>query len=287
MSLHFGFCFGTALRSHVTQDELWPLLETVERCQYDSFWFYNDNGDAMPPALELAKEVAHRTSSLRFGPHALVAPGLLEKTALARELYRLHQISSGRFVAQLGIGGARELLMGDQRGAAAELERILREIATDPTGAPRPFPVWLGGNRDRTVKRVAALADGWVPAFITPAEYRRRAGVLRGELDRLGRRTSVTLAVQVVYLPPSIDTPRVRAELDAEVAAHRPGAAIRDLYAIGGYRAVRARVAEFAETGVEHVILVPARPVPDWKAEIIALKDEVINRLRNAPATRP
>ncbi|MEV7356345.1 LLM class flavin-dependent oxidoreductase [Kitasatospora sp. NPDC091276] len=287
MGLQFGFCFGTSLRHDVTRGHLWKLLDAVEQHGFDSFWFYNNNGDDMPPPLELAREVAHRTSALVFGPHVLVAAGL-EPSAVVRELTDLYRRSNGRFVAQLGIGGPREALIRDPAEAAAALEDILRRLrrlvgesagessGSGPTGVP---PVWLGGGRERTVRRVAALADGWVPAFITPAEYRRRLKVLDEERQHLGRTEHITRAVQLVYVPPAIDTPELRRELDAEVSAHKQGCTSRDVYAVGGDRALRERLAEFAAVGVEHVILVPARAVPDWEDEIARLHHTVTTSL--------
>ncbi|MCG8920720.1 LLM class flavin-dependent oxidoreductase [Actinokineospora sp. PR83] len=279
--MEFGFCFGTMLRADPDASRLWELLARVERTGYDSAWLYNTNG-ALPPVLDLLTEAVARTERLVVGPHVLVAAGM-PPLPLAERLSGLAAASGGRFVAQLGLGGPREALIPDPREAAKAMEGLLTDMAAHfdaDDSRPRP-PVWLGGHSPRAARRVAALADGWVPSFIAPAEFGARRAMIDGLVAERGGRKEVTHAVQVVYVPPELDGQDwLTEQLDDEVRRHKPGFATADIYAFGGYGAVVERVAEFRDQGAAHVILVPARPPADPAEEITRLYEEVVRTFR-------
>ncbi len=274
--MRFGFCFGTMLRADPGPERLWELLAHVERVGFDSAWLYNTNG-ALPPVLDLLTEAVRRTERLVLGPHVLVAAGM-PPLPLAERLSGLAGESGGRFVAQLGLGGPREALIPDPREAARAMEGLLADMATwfdaDET-RPRP-PVWLGGHSPAAARRVAAMADGWVPSFIAPAEFGERRSMIDDLVAQHGRK-EVAHAVQVVYVPPELNGQSWLSEqLDDEVRRHKPGFATADIYAFGGYGAVVDRVAAFRDRGAEHVILVPARPPADPVQEISRVYSEVV-----------
>ncbi|OLR91913.1 LLM class flavin-dependent oxidoreductase [Actinokineospora bangkokensis] len=279
--MRFGFCFGTLLRADPGPERLWQLLTEVERAGFDSAWLYNTNG-TLPPVLDLLAEAVLRTERITVGPHVLVAAGM-PALPLAGRLSALGADSGGRFVAQLGLGGPREALIADPREAAKAMEALLGDLATwfdaDET-RPRP-PVWLGGHSNRAARRVAAMADGWVPSFIAPAEFGERRAMIDDLVAARGGRKEVTHAVQVVYVPPELDGQSwLTDQLDDEVRRHKPGFATEDIYAFGGYQAVVDRVGQFRDRGAEHVILVPARPPADPAAEITRLHEEVVTAFR-------
>jgi alkanesulfonate monooxygenase SsuD/methylene tetrahydromethanopterin reductase-like flavin-dependent oxidoreductase (luciferase family) len=279
--MKFGFCFGTTLRADPGPQRLWELLSTVEGAGFDSAWFYNTNG-SLPPVLDLVEGAADRTTALEVGPHVLVAAGLPARP-LAERFSALAARSGGRFVAQLGLGGPREAVIPDPKRAAAAMEDLLVEMAAyfdADESLPRP-PVWLGGHSNRAARRVAALADGWVPSFIAPSEFAAKRAMIDDLVAARGGRKPVTHAVQVVYVPPSLDgADWLSAQLDDEVRRHKPGFATSDIYAFGGYQAVVDRIGEFRDGGAVHVILVPARPPHDLGEEITRLHQEVVGVFR-------
>src|SRR3989442_6242228 len=45
-------------------------------------------------------------------------------------------------------------------------------ISVLPKPVQQPMPLWIGGNSDAATRRAGRLGDGWIPSFITPAEFR-------------------------------------------------------------------------------------------------------------------
>jgi alkanesulfonate monooxygenase SsuD/methylene tetrahydromethanopterin reductase-like flavin-dependent oxidoreductase (luciferase family) len=68
---------------------------------------------------------------------------------------------------------------------------------------PEPIPVWVGGSSEAALRRAATLADGWMPLFVPPAEYREAIERLGKEIDRAGRPTEVVTPSIVLFV--SID----------------------------------------------------------------------------------
>ena len=48
-------------------------------------------------------------------------------------------------------------------------------------------PVWVGGSSEAALRRAAGSADGWMPLFLTVAEYTDAVELLRKECDGAGR----------------------------------------------------------------------------------------------------
>lgn len=131
--------------------------------------------------------VAATTTRLLLGPAVTPLPRRRLQT-LAQTIVTLDQLSEGRVVFGVGLGGVPEEFerfgeSGDARERAAMLdeglpllERLLRGESVDHTGAyytlhgislqpramqaPRP-PIWVGGE-SRAALRRAARYDGWV-----------------------------------------------------------------------------------------------------------------------------
>src|SRR2546428_2326796 len=48
----------------------------------------------------------------------------------------------------------------------------LERVTVLPKPVQQPMPLWIGGNSDAATRRAGRLGDGWIPSFITPAEFR-------------------------------------------------------------------------------------------------------------------
>ena len=46
----------------------------------------------------------------------------------------------------------------------------ISDAGLNPLPVQRPIPLWFGGHADPVLKRVAKLADGWLPNYRTPQD---------------------------------------------------------------------------------------------------------------------
>ncbi|MEK7701205.1 MAG: LLM class flavin-dependent oxidoreductase [candidate division NC10 bacterium] len=180
------------------RDLLWRFIDLCERTEIDSVWF-SDRLSSPTPVLEpvtTMAAVAARTRRLKFGPSVLVAP-FRSPVVAARELAMLDYLSGGRALPAVGIGVEQERefraagVPFRERGRRTdEAIRIMRRCWSESdvsydgefwtldriTVLPRPvqpsLPLWIGGNSEAAMRRAGRLGDGWIPSFITPAQFR-------------------------------------------------------------------------------------------------------------------
>ena len=88
---------------------------------------------------------------------------------------------------------------------------------------PPAVPVWVGGSSETALRRAATLADGWMPLFLRPAEYREALERLGKELERAGRAADAVTPSIVLFV--SIDD-------DPAVGAKRGTGWMSSLYGI-------------------------------------------------------
>jgi alkanesulfonate monooxygenase SsuD/methylene tetrahydromethanopterin reductase-like flavin-dependent oxidoreductase (luciferase family) len=80
---------------------------------------------------------------------------------------------------------------------------------------PKPFqkphpPVWFGGSHPDAVRRTVRLADGFFGAGSTStADFAAQVGVLRAELERVGRAPAGYPVAKRVYLAVDDDADRL------------------------------------------------------------------------------
>src|SRR2546429_2076089 len=179
-------------------DQLWRLVDLCETSGIDSLWFSDRLSSplhVLEPLTTMAA-VAARRQRLKFGPSVLVAPFRAPVLA-ARQLAMLDSLSGGRALPAVGIGVEQE---GEFRAAGVpfkergrrtdEAIRIMRrcwaedEVTHDgefwklervtvlPKPVQQPMPLWIGGNSEAAMRRARRPGDGWIPSFITPAEFR-------------------------------------------------------------------------------------------------------------------
>jgi alkanesulfonate monooxygenase SsuD/methylene tetrahydromethanopterin reductase-like flavin-dependent oxidoreductase (luciferase family) len=204
----------------------WPLwkrhVTEIERLGFSGLYFI----DALPHALQVYADsleatvaltyLADRSERVQIGPVVTLMPAR-DPVALARQAVALDDLSGGRFVLGLGIGGqGREFRMfgypfDDLPSRFARLEEGLEVItlllrSDEPVTfagtyyrleeamvLPKPQrkggpPILVGGaGPKRTLPLVARYGDIWNPQSITPEEYRERSALLNDLLGAEGR----------------------------------------------------------------------------------------------------
>ncbi len=136
-------------------------------------------------ALTVLTFVAARTSSVKLGTSVLVLP-YLHPMALAKSLATIDQLSGGRLIAGLGVGGLAEEnealgVIFDGRGPwSDEFIEVMQALwsagpasyrgehfAMDAlVASPKPvdeLEVWIGGGGGAARRRAARFGKGWHP----------------------------------------------------------------------------------------------------------------------------
>ncbi|MGC1808399.1 MAG: LLM class flavin-dependent oxidoreductase [Candidatus Binataceae bacterium] len=214
--------------------EFAPKAETLG---YDSLWVQEQMiGDisALEP-VTLLTYVAALTSRVRLGTAVLLTV-IRNPVELAKTLSTLDQLSQGRLILGVGIGGPttpHEIFgVPRERRPRRFLEglQVLKSLWTEPKASvsgdfwkfenvamepkpmqkPRP-PIWFGARTELALKRAVRHADGWMgPGSSSSAEFIQHMQWLGRLLDDAGRDPKTFSISKRVYI--AVDDDRARAE---------------------------------------------------------------------------
>jgi probable F420-dependent oxidoreductase len=180
--------------------------------------------------------LAARTQRIRLATNVLVL-GYHHPLEIAKRYGTLDKVSNGRLILGVGVGSLKEEfeLIGapfDDRGPRGDdALRALRAslsvpepayhgefysfsgMVVDPCAVQERVPIWVGGRTLRSLRRAAALADGWAPFSVSLRQVREWLG-----------RFDLQPGFEVV-LPPSapldpIEEPERTRDALAELTAH-------------------------------------------------------------------
>jgi probable F420-dependent oxidoreductase len=171
------------------------------------------------PYMALAR-ASGVTTTIKLGTGITLVPER-NPLLLAKEIATLDRYSGGRFLFGIGTGWNREeteIMGGDfdhrwtqTREAVAALKELWTKDEAEYHGRyfsfppvrcnPKPLqdphpPVILGGMARNVLRRVATVADGWLPNRVTPAQVEEGRKTLDTLAAELGRDpTSLTISV--------------------------------------------------------------------------------------------
>lgn len=303
MKVRVGFGLGVTAAVGIGGPSLLSIIDACESLGLDSIWFSERvTFDIADPMAAMAA-VAARTKRLKFGTSVLVLPGR-NPVLLAKELATIDVLSAGRLVVGVGLGAPspseHDAFMVDRAEAgerAVEALSLIKRLWTEervthkgrffavkdlgilPKPVQKPHPdVWFGGHSRAALKRVGALGDGWLPSFITVAEYKAKADVIRRVAGEAGREVDEEhYGALVAYVPNAggFDP----APVLSAVAARRPGVAPQDVVVTDGR--LRERLEDFIEQGASKFVVVPVVPPPDWEAELARIRRDIAGTLEN------
>lgn len=200
-------------------DSLWMPNHVALPVRVDTRYPYREDGKFFwPPEAPYLDTIlaltwaAAATSRIEVGPSALVT-AWHNPVNVAKALATLDVLNGGRTVLVVAAGWMREQfdILGapfESRGPrCTEYVRLLKHLWSEDTidfhgrfysysgfkFYPKPvrkpsLPIWIGGKSDGTLRRVAAVGDGWHPLYLTPEEMAEKLEVLRGYLSEEGRR---------------------------------------------------------------------------------------------------
>jgi probable F420-dependent oxidoreductase len=137
--------------------------------------------------------LAARTARIRFTTYVLVLP-YHHPLEIAKRYGTLDAVSNGRVILGVGVGTLKEEfdLVGaplDERGPRSDdaikaLRAALSQrepeyhgeyydfegLVVDPCAVQEHVPIWVGGRTLRSLRRAAALSDGWCPFALPPRQ---------------------------------------------------------------------------------------------------------------------
>ena len=124
------------------------------------------------------------TRRVRLGTTVIVVP-YRHPLLIARMAANLNDLSGGRLVLGVGVGGFRQEFdaLGvpfRERGRLTDeyLLTIRAAWQDDADYRSGQIPVWIGGNSDAAVRRAVRLGDAWHPLRFTPGWLAEAAGRL-------------------------------------------------------------------------------------------------------------
>ena len=270
-------------------DDFVVQAERAEAAGFDSVWL----GDSLlarprPEPLVLLAAIAARTSRIGLGT-AVLLPGLRHPVTAAHAIATLDALSGGRLVLGVGAGfpypaSARELsavgvpfaervprlveaiaiwrALFAGKGPTSHAGRFWKfedvELTPQPARVGGP-PLWLGGNAPGAQRRVARLADGWIPTSASPKVFAEGLARIRDEAERAGRDPEAIAPALLATLCVDPDREKAQRELRGFMEPYY-GAPLEVLQQILGCRAGSAAecidwLAGYAEAGVRHFVL--------------------------------
>lgn len=287
-------------------DEICAFAERVEELGLDSIW-PSDHVVSRQPSLDVAclmAMFAARTKRIKMGPSVLSLPAR-DPIHVAKTFASLDHLTGGRrrVIMAVGLGGdPRECTVSgipeSERGARMrEGVEVMRKLWSAPnvthqgrfyrfenvTIEPRPvggrLDVWIGGQSDLALKRVARYGDGWMPSFITAREFAAGMSKLTGYGAELGRTIEPGEAGVLLLTHVSRDAEGAR-----EVArkllkrAPIPQEALDERSAIGTVEEVVARLRAFVDAGCTKFVLFPVAAAGDLIPQIELFGTEILPR---------
>jgi probable F420-dependent oxidoreductase len=282
-------------------DGLHRFLGRVDELGFDSAWVLEQPiGSA--PVLEPLALLAHAaavTSRIRLGTAVILTP-LRIPVHLAKALATVDQLSGGRLIAGLALGGWRDVypafgLSPEHRARRFEeairlIDRLWTEDAVTfdgefwqmidarvepkPVQRPRP-PLWFGGHVPTAIERAVRMADGWIGAGSAGTEAFATAH--RGLQDalRVAGRDAATFAVaKRVYIAVDDDADRARSRLRDWFGLFYGNPDLADAVAVwGSAEACVEGLADVVRAGAGTVVL---NPVFDEQDQAEALAADVL-----------
>ncbi len=186
---------GVWLFPGVAASALADAVVAAEDAGLDEVWIA-DEGVAREPVPILAA-AAQRTERIRLGV-GITSPLLRHPGAIAATMATLDELSDGRAVLGLGVGGGLSLgpfgiATSRPVGVVADAIRVARGVLggravegsmsyEPPPHAmgPRDVPLWVGARGPQLVALAAREADGIFLSGCSPAELERIVPVVRG-----------------------------------------------------------------------------------------------------------
>jgi probable F420-dependent oxidoreductase len=284
------------------------FLPRAEALGFDSLWVQEQiiGNVAVLEPVTLLTYAAALTSKARLGTSVLLTV-IRNPVQLAKALASLDQLSNGRLIVGVGVGGAHvpEAVFGvpNERRARRFVESVkvmkalwsqskatmagdfwrFENVPMEPKPAQKPHPpVWFGARDEIGLRRAVRHGDGWMGAgSSSSADFVKQTEIIRRLLDEAKRDPEKFAISKRVYI--AVDDDRSRAEglLREWFGARYRNADMATRVSVWGSRAeCTDKLAALIKAGARHLML---NPVFDEMEQMELLANEVTPNLSGAP----
>lgn len=303
-----GYLLPTREQSLLGTHDLGRLVGQARRAEelgLDSVWA-GDSPITRPRAdpLLLLAAVAEATERVELGT-AVLLPALRHPILLAHQLATLDRLSTGRLIVGMGGGfpnpqtRTQFAAVGvdfDRRiGRLAETVDVMRQLwsgrtvthhgehfafdevrLAPPPSQPAGPPIWLAGSGEPALRRVARLADGWLPYPVTAAVYARQREVI----EQAAARPVTPALYATLCLDDDPERARSRMRTSIERYYDAPFEFISSIQALfaGTAREAADWLHGYLAAGARHLVIRLA--VDDHTAGLEEFAERVLPRLR-------
>lgn len=299
---NIGICFIQSARE-ITPDFVPRLAAKAEETGLHSFWV-NDRltGEHFEPVTLLAA-VTSVTKKIKLGTSVLL-PVLRHPVLLAKSLATIDFLSAGRLIVGVGFGGSqREFDAVDipfaRRGTRAVeqielMKRLWREdhaehqgsifkttdlsVGPRPTQRPHP-PIWMGGAADAVLKRVGALAQGYICGTASLKRFTSIWEKIAASAAANGRDPASIHKAGITYLTIDENKSRAKTACEEYLRAYygKINLEVESETLLGAPEACAEHLRSLFARGIETVIL---RLVKPDLAQLDLLAEKVVPRLQ-------
>lgn len=266
--------------------ELYRYVERADELGIDSIWMPDhviSESPELEPVISMAV-IAARTQDIKMGPSVATLPAR-NPVEVANVYANLDYLTGGRDRVIMGVGLGNEPRLyeaigiplkerADRLREAIEILRLLwteddvdydgefyhlEDVTVNPKPA-EPLDIWIGGNSDAALRRVAEYGDGWFPASIPPERFEAGLERLMEHCEAVGRHVERDEAGIIVRTHVADDPDEARAVRDAYLSNSDRDASVEEFEsysAVGTPEDVIAKVQDYVDHGCTKFVLRP------------------------------
>jgi len=225
------------------------------------------------------------TSNINIGSAILCTP-YRNPVVQAKQLACIDVLSGGRLIVGAGVGALKRIgrdfeVVGvprsDKYERTAEYIRVMRtiweqrhpqyagdyvslpETEINPKPIQRPLPIWFAGRGERAWAIMTALANGWIPTWMTPDGYRDSVPRIRSALAEQGRDPDAFTIAKECYAAIAQTSEEARIFSRPTFETFTKGFTVstdEDAMAsalVGSPAEIQSQLEEYQSAGVEHI----------------------------------
>ena len=302
--------FGIAIPQVFAEGDIDPSMISeymvkAEALGFHSAWVQERLYGGLPTlhSIVLLTFAAAVTSRIKLGGSVFL-PALRGPIPFAKALASLDQLSRGRLIAGVGLGGNPRIFPAfgfSGPGRAKRFEECIvaiKELWTNDkvtfngkfwqmdgvSTTPRPVqkphpPIWFGAHSTAGIKRAIRLGDGWMAAGNTSVkQFKEELSLVRQFLEEEGRDPATFVTSKRVYVSVDEDKERASRRIQELFEAHYWSAARGlEVTIFGSAQECVEGLQEIVSTGIDLLIL-DSIPVDIEQLELLA--SEVVPHLQ-------